>query len=52
MLAMAVGPHSPVIGLSIQVIAIREQWSARAGVGVSAAMFAGFALLMLMRSLL
>ena len=52
MLAMAVGPHSPVIGLSIQVIAIREQWSARAGVGVAAAMFAGFALLMLMRSLL
>lgn len=52
MLAMAVGPHSPVIGLGILVIALREQWSARTAVGMPALLFAGFALLLLLRSLL
>ncbi len=50
MLAMAVGPHGPTIGLGIQLTALREQWSARPGPGMSALLFAAFALLLLVPS--
>lgn len=47
MLAMAIGPHGPVVGLGIQLTALLEQWSTGPGPGVTALLFAAFALLML-----
>lgn len=49
MLAMAVGAHGPMIGLGILLVAMHEQWSARARPAMSAGLLAGVALLMLAR---
>lgn len=50
MLAMAVGTHGPMVGLGILLVALHEQWSARARPAMSAVLLAAVALLILARS--